>query len=126
MFGSSAAPTHSKLFFWSGWNSGFSSSSTAVYSTTGSGSWTTETNAPHAGDTFPSHGFATNGTDSSRIYTMSGASIWSRTPDSGTWVSENALPGGRSATVIHMVKNGQEVWIQAVATDYTVWYQRLI
>ena len=126
IFGSSAAPTHSKLFFWAGWEPGFSAGSVKVYSTTGSGSWTTETNAPHSGTTFGAHGFATNGTDSSRIYTMSGASIWSRTPDSGTWVSENALPGGRSATVIHMVKNGSQVWIQAVASDNTVWYQQLI
>jgi hypothetical protein len=122
-YGGNSAPMHNKLLYWGGFAQGWAGS-TSVYSTTGSGSWTTETAAPHTGNTFLPYGFATNGTYS-RVYTISGNTIWSRTHDSGTWVQEASL-SGRNIRLIMMVQNGSELWVQAQATDGTIWYQRLL
>jgi hypothetical protein len=82
----------SKLVVMGGYTSGLASIVDTVYSTTGSGSWVSETSLPFSAGS-PT-GFQLRGQTDSRIYVINGGTVYSRGDTSGTWRSETGIPSG--------------------------------
>jgi hypothetical protein len=96
-----------------------------VYSTTGGGSWTSETSLPFTpGGGYVNSAQVTGGADS-RVYVVNGTSVWSRGDSSGTWRSETSLPdsvGSGWGTV----DSGGTKYLQFVSTSAPANYYQLI
>jgi hypothetical protein len=130
VFGMMSVPLHNKLLAWGGYTSGFASVSTAVYSTTGSGTWTSETSVPGSDGAYSPHGAVMNANTFasatySKVYHIWGSSIYSRPHNSGTWTIETGLPDGSTSYIMGAVR-GSEVWVQAVGNNAKTYYQKLL
>ena len=105
----------SKAVVMGGYTSGLASTQTNVYSTTGGGSWVSETGLPSASGVPIT--FSLTGSNDSRIYFWNGTTLYSRGDTSGTWRTEttpsgSGLTGGwgtvdSSGTMYIQLSNGQ-------------------
>jgi hypothetical protein len=84
----SAQRLTSKGITLNGYTDGWATASDKVYSTTGSGSWTSETATPN-GSGYSST-FSLTGTNDTRVYWWNGTTLYSRTDSSGAWRTETS------------------------------------